>query len=115
VLTVFLLSLFFVNIVHAQDEVDLSEFPTRLSEMLGINEFAGELLASTLLMALFLFPAMMIARGSANQTYIILFVGFSVMGICIALGWLPYFMLLVIVLIVALMFAGKMREWIGGK
>lgn len=114
-LTVFLVSLFSVNIAYAEGEVDLSKFPERLSEMLGINEFAGELLASTLLMALFLFPAMMLARGKVSQEYVILFVGFSVMGISIALGWLPYFMLLIIVMLVALLYAGKMREWIGGK
>ena len=66
-------------------------------------------------MALFLFPAMLLVKGKTSQEYVILFVGFSVIGVCIALGWFPYFMLLIISMLVALMYAGKMRAWIGGR
>jgi hypothetical protein len=85
----------------SQDKVVFSEFATRLGLALGIGEFAGGLLATSLVMALFLFPTLILVKGKANQLYAILFVGFSVMGVCVTIGWLPYWIFLIIILIIA--------------
>jgi hypothetical protein len=43
-----------------------------------------------------------------------IFVGILVMGLCVALNWLPVWFLVVLAMLVALMFAGKMRDWVSG-
>jgi len=62
-------------------------------------------------MALFMFPTLILTRGKTNQMYAILFVGFLVMSVCIALTWLPYWILLIVGLLVASLWSGKIKGW----
>jgi len=96
--------------VHATEEVDLADFPKQLSKKLNIPLFAAQLLTSGLFLALFLFPVFILTKNILAH----LMIGFIIMGFCIAMGWLPYWFFLIIIMIVALMYSGKMRDWISG-
>ena len=109
-----------VSMVHAIDEaevVNLGDFPQKLADALNVSLFVGKLLASLILMSLFLFPSMLIAGyfgGAGAVLYSLIFVGLGSSGVCVALGWLPAWIYLVTCLLIALMFSSKMRELIRG-
>jgi len=105
-----------VPLAYANDDsVNLSDFPQKLADALAIPLFAGQILASTIFIGLFLFPTLLLTRGINEQLIIGLLVGLSTMSFTIAVGWLPWWLLLMVVLITALMFAGSMRNWITGR
>jgi len=116
----FALLLTFISLVHAGDEeetVNLGDFPVKLAEAFNIDIFAGQLLASLIFMSLFLFPSMLIAGyfgGSGAILYTVIFVGMGTSGVCVALGWLPVWIFLVECLLIALLFADRMRQLITG-
>ena len=109
-----------VSLVHASEEetVNLGDVPQKLADALGVSLFVGQLLASLIFMALFLFPTMLIAGyfgGSGAVLYTIIFVGLGSSGVCTALGWLPYWMMIVEALIVVGLWSSKMAGVFGGK
>jgi len=112
----FFLFLALINSVHAEETIDLTNVPQWLATQLGIPEFAGGILAFILLMLMTVLPFAIIARGRKAGFIPELALSLGVMGLCIALEWLPYWFLLILGMLVALMFSGKMRDLItGGK
>jgi len=105
-----LVSLILVPNVYATDDVDLDEFDDYLAEKLNIALFPAQLLASAIILAVCLFPTLLLTRNILAH----LMMGLIAMGICIALGFLPYWLLLIICMITALMFSGKIRDWVSG-
>jgi len=96
---------------YGQDnEVDLSNFPNQLASKLNIPLFAAKLLATSIVLAIFLFPVVLLTKNPIAH----MFIGLVVMGFCIAMDWLPVWFLLVVCMVIALMFSGKMRDWITG-
>jgi len=60
--------------------------------------------------------AMLIASKQFNTgNTTTLFIGASLFGLFIAIGWIPFWLLLLPFVIVALMFGGKIRDMIFGK
>jgi len=96
---------------YASEEVDLADFPKQLSKKLNIPLFAAQLLTSGLFLALFLFPTLLLTKNVLAH----LMIGLIIMGFCIAMGWLHYWFILVTLVVVALMFSGKVRDWISGR
>ena len=99
------------------DTVNLMNFPQQLATALGVSLFVGQILASTIFMCLFLFPAIMLAGyygGAGTVFYAILIVGLPISGVCVGLGWLPFWLYLIVCLLVALMFASRARGLITG-
>jgi len=90
---------------------NIMEFPQKLSEAIGIPIFASQILLSSIILLMGLLPCAIWGKSHLPA----LIVGFCLMGFLIAVGWMPYWFLLMITLIVALMFAGKVREFITGK
>jgi len=78
---------------------------------MGIPLFAGQLLCSTIILLIFVLPTALIARKKGGSPIAELMLGLCSMGVCLALGWMPYWILLVLVLLIALMYgsaiAGK--------
>ena len=108
-----------IGLVHASEEetVNLGDVPTKLAEALNVSLFVGQLLSSLILMALFLLPSMLIAGyfgGPGAVLYTVIFVGLGSSGVCVGLGWLPAWLYLVVCMLIALLFSGKMRELITG-
>jgi len=112
VLIVSLVILINVPRVYAQDEgeVDLTDLPSNLAKALGVSEAVAKLLASACVMLLFLTPVLMLTRN----LYAILMIGFIAMGILIALGWLDFWFILAISLIIASLWGSKIAKAISG-
>ena len=94
--------------VYADDEPDINliNLPEQLGDAWGISSFAAGLFLSMILFFAFLFP-LVIWRKSGLITLI---VGFSIMGFCIAIGWLPYWIMLLISLLIAALYASTIRK-----
>jgi len=110
---VFLLS-FLISIAHAEADVDISAIPQNLADKMGIPLFATQLLCSGILLLIFVLPTALIGRKKSGSPIAELFVGFITLSVCIALGWLPVWLFLMLCLLVGVMFAGKMRDFLSG-
>lgn len=104
-----------IPLANAQDpDIDIEGIPQAFADALGTSLFAGQLLASAIFVTFFLFPTMLLTHKKSDQTMPIIIVGILTMGVCVAFGWLPYWILLITSLIISLMFAGKMKDTITG-
>lgn len=90
--------------------IDLTAFPQALADQLGITLFAGQICASLIVLLLAMLPVVAYTRGK-NQ-FAILLIGLVSLGFVTAVGWLPYWFMVIIVLLVAFLFSGQMRSWI---
>jgi len=110
-----------VSLVHAIDEdevVNFGEFPDKLAEALNIDLPSAKLLSCSIILCLFLFPSMLIGGwfgGLGGAILSIVVVGLPVGGFLVSMGWLPIWVYVMLCIIVALMFSGKMRGWISGS
>jgi len=98
--------------VDEDSQVNLLDVPLKVSEALGIPLFASQILCSAVVFVMFVLPVAFLSKKGYLPPLI---VSFLVLGTTVAIGWLPYWFLLIISMIVALMFAGTMRDWITGK
>jgi len=107
-LPLFFLALTLIIPVYADDEPDINlvNLPEQLGDAWGISSFAAGLFMSTVLLFAFLLP-LVVWRKTGLITLI---VGFSIMGFCIAIGWLPYWIMLLISLLIASMYASKIKR-----
>jgi len=103
--------------VYAADEdaVNLSEFPDQLVIALTIPLFAAQILASSIVLSLFLLPTVF-ACSQFNKDVAIpsVFVGFLALSFCIAVTWLPYWILIIVAILVALMFGNSIKGFVSG-
>jgi len=109
-----------VSLAYASDDetVNLADFPQKLADALNVSLFVGQLLASLILMALFLLPSMLIAGyfgGVGAVLFVIITVGLGTSVVCVALGWMPVWVLFVIALMEALLLAGSLRDLVTGR
>jgi len=96
-------------------DIEITQIPAQLAERLGVDVFTASLILSAVIMLFTVcIVAFVIKKGSA-LTYGVLITEFITMGALIALGWLPYWILLITCLLVAIMFADSMRNLITGK
>ena len=113
----FLLSLTFLSLIllfsfsmsvyaiEDDDVVDISKLPNKLAEALNMPLFAGQILASAIPFCLICFPTFLLTKNSiAHISAIILS-----LSLTIALGWTPYWILLILGLIVAYFYANQMK------
>lgn len=115
ILTVFLLSSL-VSVAWAGD-FNMTEVPQNVANYFSVSLFAGELLTSFVFL---LFATCMVVFTFRRQTaaaimYAILVVDFVLMGFLVAMGWLDYWIFLIISLIVAVLMAGQLRDLLTGK
>lgn len=91
---------------------DITQIPTNLGNALGTTSTVGGLLASAFLILMFDMPLIIFARDQLMALSVM-----TVMILCVevALGWLPYFVLIIIIFMLALLFASEMRTWITGR
>jgi len=98
--------------VYAQNDeaVDLMQFPQKLADQLMMPLFAGQILATSIVTALFC----MIPIFARNPMGTVI-MGILAFSLCLALGWLPTFLMVLLVLMVVILLGAKMRDWVGGK
>lgn len=92
---------------------DLTEIPASLAELTGTDVFTAGILASAIGIALILFPVMYLFR-SKGQFLAALIVGLPISGVFVALGWLPIWIYIILILLVAIMYASSFTQKIGG-
>jgi hypothetical protein len=107
------LSMLLIRAVNAQDgnetsqDVSFYDIPKNLAGALGIPEYAGKLLACALFCFWLLFPTVIFAKK--NLEYILILEGFLLLGFFVGMTWLEYWYMLVYVLIVAGLWASRMK------
>jgi hypothetical protein len=91
--------------------IDLTAIPTQLGAALGVSTFIAGLIASAFLLLMFDMPIVIFSKNPMMLSVM------TVLVLCIdvALTWLPYFTLVIIVFMLALLFASEMRTWITGR
>lgn len=105
-----LLMLSCMQVVYAaDDDVNLQKLPDHLAKRLNIPLFAAQLLACSIFLLMFLLPIALFSRGNLLLSLI---VGIILLGFFIAVGWLSFWVLLILVLIVASLWSGKIRGWL---
>jgi len=105
------------NIISPDDKIyerepSLSAFPIALGMMLGIGDFGGRMLASVIVILIFMLPTAYASKDLKDPTIPLIVVGFSVLGLLIGIGYLPVWVLLIVVLMIALLYANKIGGFI---
>jgi len=100
-----------VSPVYAAEdsEVNLSDFPQKLADQLMIPLFAGQILATALVTALFIFVPVL--AKSVMGTVVMTIISLT---LCIALTWTPYWLLIMAAIIIGLMVATNFRKMLAG-
>ena len=90
--------------------VDFSAIPAALAEALTISEFSAEIMISMFVILIFICVTAIFTRDTITLIIMILLS----ISLDIALGWLDPFFLVFSALLIALMYAAKIREVLGG-
>ena len=85
-------------------------WPQAVGEKLGIGTFAGGILLGIILLAIFMFPIMMIARRRGTGFMAELIFGLAIFGFCIAVNWFPIWFIVILTFLVAILFAKKIKD-----
>jgi hypothetical protein len=91
--------------------IDFTQIPTQLGLALNISPFAAGILASAFLLLMFSMPILIFSKNLMLATIM------TILILCctVAMTWLPYWCLLIIIFMCALLFASEMRTWITGR
>lgn len=112
ILTILLMFTLTAN-VYAVDEtgtVNLQEIPNRLAEALGIPLFAGRLLTCAIFFFIFFLPIAVFSRR--DPFLLCLIMGLPLMGVFVGVGWMEPWYVLVIALLIAALWSGKIKGWL---
>lgn len=82
--------------------MSLEDIPTQFAEYFGITEATAQVILSVVIMFTILLPPLVLSR--ANKTVSLISIFFS-LAICVGLGWLPFWMLIMVVALVAMAIA----------
>lgn len=109
-LIVFLL--FFVSVaspVQAPADIDITTVPERVGELFGIpassRAFVGGVLMTSIIFLVFVMPCLLLRNKSPAMI-----MSFLVLCFCVSVEWLPTWIMLVIVLIISLSWASKIKR-----
>lgn len=103
IIAVFYLS---VPVYATNNTINVTQFPELLGGAFNLSEeIAGLLLSAGVLLSIGLALAFLKAKG-----LILISVEIAALTVLVMLGWTPYFVMLVIVLLIALMYADKVRR-----
>lgn len=98
--------LFLVNSARADDGLDLMNIPYYLAEKFGVSVFIGGLIATLILMLIVLLPVGMLVRSQLVIVSLVL----VLMGVTVALGWLPVYIFFAFSFTLALLFSDKILK-----
>lgn len=101
--------LFFVNQVHAESgNINLLEIPQWFGEKLGITTWQAGILASLIVLAIPMFPLVILKRGKGMLFELIL--GIGLLCFLTAIGWFPIYAIILIILAIAGLNAKAIRD-----
>lgn len=112
----FLFTAFFIQIAYCESDYDLTDLDDAVAETLGIDSFtAGLLISAVILTFVTVMVGFSMYKAKSNVAlYGIIITDFVTMAFLVGLGWLPYYIFLVIALLIAVLFAGQIRDLITG-
>jgi hypothetical protein len=115
---IILISMFFVFPVYAQS-FDITQVPQYLDNQIGCGEFGGGVLATLILALIFLIPTSIISsvvvrKGSKTGFVPEFIVAILIVCFSVAIGWLSYWILLVMCLGIGLLFAIGAKDILTG-
>jgi len=101
--------------VYAETEVNLLTLHEALGERLGVGTFAGGLIASAILLMMFIMPVALInrSRKGGGGPMAELFIGLTILGVCVAITWFPIWIFVLLCFLVAVLFSDKITGVIG--
>ena len=108
-----LISLLFFSLIPQAYAIDFTQFDDQLGAFIGADSFAGGLLATIILFFIIYGTTSIVSRKKPAFIFTFL-MGICILGFSIAIGWLPYWLLLIIVVGVAALWSAKTRNWISG-
>ena len=82
--------------------MSLEDIPSQFADYFGITEATAQVILSVVIMFAILLPALYLSR--ANKTISLISIFFS-LAICVGLGWLPFWMIIMVVAMVAMAIA----------
>lgn len=103
------------SLIHVlvDESVSLPNLPAQLASALGTTLLVGQLLATLIIVMLALIPTLVLTRG--RNTPLEIMVGMISIIAGTALGWVPFWIPLTFIILIALMFSGRVRDWMSGK
>jgi len=104
-----------ISPVYADDVVNLLTLHEQLGIRLGVGTFAGGLIASSILLMMGILPIALInrSRKGGGGPMAELFVGLTILGVCVAITWFPVWVFVLLCFLTALMFSDKITGIIG--
>lgn len=88
--------------------LDFDDIPTQIGISLGISTFAGGILISIIFISMFTLPLMF--SKSSKIMILSIIIGIPCLCFCVAVTWLPVWVLLLISLMVAGIYAGIWKK-----
>lgn len=92
-------------------EIDVTAIPAQLASLLNVSEWLAGIFLSIFILMLILTPTMYLTKGKAYGLYIIF--SMATLAPLVGLGWFPVYIYIVILLLLALGFSQKLRDFIG--
>lgn len=83
--------------------INLTEIPIRVADALNVDVFCGGIFCSIVLMLILVLPVIILVRGKSQSWILEVSTTLIVMGICVGIGWLSQWFILIVALITALM------------
>lgn len=97
-----------VSPVYGASPIPFPDLPDALANQTGISVFACQILFTVIVELMFLLPLNATKRGSAFLPNIIL--GLGTMVFTVAIGWCPYWVLLLVCLVIAVFWGMKVSK-----
>jgi len=101
--------LFFVSlisVVQAPQDVDISQVDDAIGESLGVSAWVGGLIMSAILFLALVMPTLLLRNKSPSMI-----LSFFVIAICVSVGWLDTWIVLVVILLTSALWASKVKRW----
>ncbi|MBA7493375.1 hypothetical protein ES702_03933 [subsurface metagenome] len=84
------------------------DLPDAFADVLGISPFSAGILLSGIFLMMFLLPIVWYGKSSLA----VMMVGLVNIGFLVTIGWLPTWIILIIILLIAGMYASKIADWL---
>lgn len=90
----------------------LTDFPEALATFFNTSTFIAGIMCSLVILVITIVPVVIVKRGR-NTFYIEMVIGMVDVTLCMAIGWLPLYVGLVVNLLTAIALSAKLRDWLG--
>ena len=91
--------------------ISLANIPIQLANVLGISEFVAKMILSSITIFAFILPVVVLSKKPSPMAVGI--IGVAAESMLVGMGWLDVWLLLLTVLVVVILFSGKIADWLG--